>query len=162
MARVVVDRSALKTLRKAISGAHGIKTTTGWLESAKYDDNTPVAGIAAVHEFGSAGQGIPPRPFIRPTVSEKSAEWDALLAEGAKAVLEGRRTMTQVMQALGLKSAADIKNAIAQYNGIPLKDATVKARIRKKADGKTVGSLTKPLVEEAIMINTITSETTNE
>lgn len=162
MARVKVDRAALKTLRKSVAGADGIKTTTGWFESAKYDDGVPVAGIAAQNEFGNPKLNIPPRPFVRPTVDEKSAEWDELLKQGAKAVFEGRRTMVQVMQALGLKSAADIKNAIASYSGTPLADSTVRARMRKKADGKTVGSLTKPLVEEAIMINTITSETTNE
>lgn len=162
MGRVTVNKVALQTLRKGLKGADNITTTTGWLESAKYDDGVPVAGIAAQNEFGNPKLNIPPRPFVRPTVTEKSQEWDELLKKGAKAVIEGKATMLQVMQALGLKSAADIKNAIAQYNDIPLKDSTVKARMRKKADGKTVGSLTKPLVDEAIMINTLTSETVKQ
>lgn len=160
MGRVSVDKSGLIALRKSVKSADGIKTQTGWFESAKYSDGVPVAGIAAQNEYGNPKLNIPARPTIRPTITEKSPEWDRLLFEGAKAVVEGRRTMFQVMEALGLKSSADIKNAIAQYNDIPLKDATVKARMRKKADGKTVGSLTKPLVDEAIMINTLTSETT--
>lgn len=158
MARVVVDKSALKTLRKSMKDANNIKTTAGWFESAKYDDGVPVAGIAAQNEYGNPKLGIPPRPFIRPTIAEKSNEWDLLLENGSRAVLNGSKTMSDVMQILGLKASADIKNAIARYQGTPLKDATVKARMRKKADGQTVGSLTKPLVEEAIMLNTITYE----
>ncbi len=159
MAKVNVDLKALKLLSKSLSNANNIKTTTGWFESAKYDDGVPVAGIAAQNEYGNANLGIPPRPFIRPTIDEKSNEWSALLEQGAKAVIEGKRTMKQVMEVLGLKSAADIKNAIAQYNDVPLAESTINARLRKKADGKTIGNLTKPLVEEAIMLNTITSET---
>jgi hypothetical protein len=45
----------------------------GFMENADpYPDGTPVALVAAVQEFGSPSNGIPPRPFMRPAVAERS------------------------------------------------------------------------------------------
>lgn len=160
MARVVVNKIGLDKLRQTLKDSNKITTQVGWFESAKYDDGVQVAGIAAQNELGNAKLGIPPRPFVRPTIEDKSQEWIGIAKKGADAVVNGSVSMTQVMDALGLKAAADIKNAISNYQGVPLKEATIKSRLRKKADGKTVGNLDKALVESAIMLTTLTHETT--
>ncbi len=158
MARVKVNKQGLKNLKIAIKGVGKQKCFVGWLESAKYSDSASVAMIAKQNEYGNPALGIPPRPTMRPTVEEKRQEWARLLESGIKALLEGRQTMTNVLKALGMKTTADLKNAIAIYNGLALKDSTVKARMRKKANGKKVGDLTKPLVEEGIMLASLISE----
>lgn len=128
----------------------------GWLESARYDDNTPVAGIAAVHEFGVPAKGIPPRPFIRPTVSQNQAQWMKLIESGAKAILAGNETAASVMEKIGLLSSSQIKTAISAVSTPALKDSTIKARKRGKADKKTTGALTKPLVDTGTLLTTVT------
>ncbi len=145
-------------LKIRVNELEKLKVFVGWLESAKYDDNTPVAGVAAVHEFGSPIKGIPPRPFIRTTQDEQKDAWIALIRNGAKAILNGKATADQVIELLGLKASADIKKKIASINEPALKQSTINAKRRKLADQKTVGALDKPLVETGIMINSITHE----
>lgn len=151
MARVVVDRSALKTLRIALSGADNKKLTVGWLESAKYDDSTPVAGIAALHEYGSAKGGIPPRPFIRPAIENEQENWDELIKKGFTAVIEGKASVEQVLNALGLKSSADIKNYIINGSHTALSPITIALRKLDnegvKISGATVGAVAKAIKE---------------
>lgn len=60
------------------------------------------------------------------------------------------------MDLLGTKIVGDLKVAIKSVNAPALQPATIDARRRKKANKTRIGNLTKPLVEEAIMINSIT------
>ena len=122
----------------------------GWFESAKYDDNTPVAGVAAVQEFGSGT--IPPRPFFRPTVEEKQGEWSDLVADGLKAMLGGQVSASNVMNGLGLTVQADVKNAIASSDHLALSPATIAIR---RAKGNTN---TDPLRDSGVMLATLTYE----
>ena len=158
MARVNVDKTSLTALSKVMGDANNKSLQVGWFESAKYGDGVPVAGIAAQNEYGNPKMGIPPRPFLRNTIESQSPTWSKIIEQGASAVVAGSHSIENVLNKLGLKAAADIKNGISSGNFTPLKQSTIDARLRKKADGKTVGSLDKPLVEEAIMINTITHE----
>ncbi|WP_237184455.1 hypothetical protein [Rodentibacter caecimuris] len=67
-----------KELKKRIAGfkaGKGKVARVGVIENQHYDDDTPVAYIAAVHEYGSESNNIKPRPFFRPTISEKQKEW---------------------------------------------------------------------------------------
>ena len=158
MARVNVDRTALAALSDIIGNASNKKVQVGWFESAKYDDGTTVAGVAAKNEYGDPSKRIQPRPFLRNTIESKSSEWAGIVDQGAEAVIKGSHTIDNVLNGLGLKSSADIKNEIATGNFAALQQSTIDARLSKKANGKTIGSLDKPLVEEAVMINTITYE----
>lgn len=127
----------------------------GWLESDKYDDGTPVAYVAAIQEFGSAPQGIPPRPFMRPTIAEKEVEWGKIAAGYAKMMLNGKIDGATALDSLGGSAAGDIAKTISKIQTPKLKDSTIKARLRKMADGKTIGNLTKPLVESGLMFDTL-------
>lgn len=128
----------------------------GWLESAQYPNGTPVAYVAAIQEFGSPAQGIPPRPFMRPTVEQQTAAWNNVAQQGAKAMLAGAMDAGGVMDMIGLKAAGDIAKTISKIQAPPLAPATIKARQRGYADQETVGNLTKPLVHTALMINSLT------
>ena len=111
MGSVTVDISALKQLQKALEGAQGEALQVGWFDSANYDDSTPVAQVAFFQEFGT--KSAPPRSFFRPAVAENKGKWADLVDSGANAVLEGRATMSNVFNGLGLTAQADVKNAIA-------------------------------------------------
>lgn len=115
----------------------------GWFESAKYPDGTPVAYVASIQEYGAPGQGIPPRPTIKPTVEAKKGEWSKLMAKGVKAVIEGRMDAHGVLEGVGLQAAGDIGQAIAQVSEPPLSKVTLLLRKWRREGreitGKTVG-----------------------
>ena len=98
---------------------------------------------------------IPPRPFMRPTVLRESQNWIALMASGSKAVLAGNSTGSDVMEAVSGKAAADIAVSITQVFSPPLKASTIAARRRARADKKTVGLLSKPLVDSGRMLEQV-------
>jgi len=157
MGRVIRQRGKVGDNIKVALGAHRMKTQVGWFAGNNYGDGTPVAYVATIQEFGSPSNGIPPRSFMRTTVIEKSSEWAALAASGARAALAGNATAYDIMDGLGIAASGDVRKKIATLQSPPIQDSTIKARQRKLADGKTVGSLTKPLIETAIMMNTCTS-----
>lgn len=138
-------------LQALLDGLGNVRGKTGWFESAKYPDGTPVAYVAAIQEFG-AGK-IPPRPFMRPTVAEQQAAWRESLDKGARSILSGDRTLLQVVELLTLKAAGDIAKTISEVYNPPLAEATIRARAGRNAKGM---ASTKPLVDTGIMINSVT------
>lgn len=177
MGRVTVDLSGLKQLQKALEDADGETLQVGWFESAKYDADTPVAAIAAMQEFGT--KSAPPRPFFRPAVAENESKWATLADSGGAAVIDGRATMSDVFNGLGLTVQADVKNAITgphralspvtlalrklKHDGVAINGTVVGAVAAAVARGETgpgqIGapfSNDTPLQDSGIMLATIT------
>src|SRR6478609_2448753 len=75
--------------------------SVGWHDTAKYPDGTQVAVAAVSAEYGNVKMNVPPRPIVRPTIEQQSAEWSRQAALGIKAVAMGTRTAEQVITALG-------------------------------------------------------------
>jgi hypothetical protein len=61
------QRQALEAATKSLNGA---QARVGWFASAVYEGGQPVAGVAAVHEYGSPEKKIPPRLGMRATARE--------------------------------------------------------------------------------------------
>lgn len=136
----------------------GVSAKFGWLESNKYEDGTEVAYVAAIHEYGAPEQGIPPRPFIAPTIKEQSGNWSKIMAQGVARVLEGKMFADDVLRGVGLQAAGDVRKKISQITSPELKESTVKARARKYADGKNItAGLRKPLIETGLMMDSCTN-----
>ena len=152
----VTRSEGLKNLRIAIKGMDNASVKVGWFESAKYDDGTSVAAVAAQNEYGNPVKGIPPRPFMRPTVSQQQDNWKKTAASGAKAIMLGNATSDMLMEALGGLAAGNIRETISKIDSPPLSPKTIAARLTIRADQQTVGQLDKPLVFEGIMLNTLT------
>lgn len=131
----------------------GLSTKVGWFPSAKYVDGTPVAYVATIQEFGYPEGGIPPRPTIRPTISEQQGAWRDLMARAVRGIPKGTRTAYQCMEVLGLQAEGDIRKSIAQLTAPALAASTIAGR-----KGRGNGS-TKPLVDTRYLINTLTSVT---
>lgn len=146
-------------LEQIITGISDFRSKVGFFESAKYEDGTPVAYVAAIQEFGSPQNQIPPRSFMRKTISEKTTEWKSLLKSGAKAILAGNETSESVIEKIGLLAAGDIRKTISEITEPALKESTIKARMRKRANKKTVGNLTKPLVDSGLMLASVQNVT---
>lgn len=127
----------------------GLVGKTGYFETAKYQDGTPVAYVAAINEFGYPEGGIPARPTMRPTAAEKGAtggEWAGIAAAGARAALKGTVTPTQALEALTLAAAGHVGKSIAALTSPPNKPSTI---ARKKG-------ASKPLVETGQMLQSVT------
>lgn len=156
------NNGGVKQLVAVMKELEGVVGKVGFFESAKYVDGTPVAYVASIHEFGYAEGGIPARPFFRPTIQEQGPAWGEAFGKGAKAIAKGRYTPFQVMDAVGQLAAGDVKKTISEIQSPPLDPDTIAARRRRYKDKKTTGNLSKPLVDTALMINSVTNETTQK
>lgn len=145
--RLVLDR--------LLENADGKVGKVGFFESAKYEDGTPVAYVAAINEFGYPEGGIPSRSFMRTTIAAEKKNWKLLATSGARAILAGNYTIADVLEGIGLQAAGDIRKTISNIWSPKLADATIAARVRKRADGKTVGNLNKPLVDSGYMLSQV-------
>ncbi len=149
----------LKKLEGALRSVKRMQTKVGWFPGAKYEDGTPVAYVAVIQEYGATlpNGTIPPRSFMRTTVEEKKEEWSKIAQSGAKAVTSGKVTVRNVMEGIGMAVAGDIRKKITEITTPPLKESTIRAKKAKLAEGKKVGSLTKPLIETGLMMESLTS-----
>ena len=148
-----------KSLKHNLAMLDGKVGKVGWFENSKYNDkhNTPVAYVAAQNEFGNPSKNIPARPFMRPTVIEKQNEWEKIIYNGSKKIIQGQLDIGSLMQLVGLKAAGDIRKKISEIQEPALSPITIKRRLSKYKDKKTIGSLTKPLIDTSVMYSTLTN-----
>lgn len=144
-----------KQLEFLVKGIQGKLGKVGWLHGDQYDGKTPVAYVAVIQEFGCPEKNIPARPMFRPTIVENEKEWRATALKGAEQILKGSATDYQLMSLLTEKAAGDLRKTISRIEEPPLAPATIRARLRRRSDKKTVGNLTKPLVDSGLMLATV-------
>lgn len=180
--RVTRKAAKIDALRLAVKGLDGAQGKIGWFESAKYEDGTPVAGIAAVQEFGSPSRSIPPRSFFRTTATEKRQEWAKTAETVSRAAAQGKIAPDKVMEAVVMVAEGNVRATITKIMTPPLSPITIELRRRKRAGGTVTGATVgdaakatksaffnagsgaevKPLVDTGILLNTLTSETTKK
>lgn len=159
MAKVIVKRNA-DAHRALADLAKKASVKVGWLGGANYDDGTPIAGVAAVQEFGYTPKNIPPRPFMRTTIAEQEEAWKRVAAKFAKRIGSGGE-MADLMEGLGGVAAGDIRKKIAEITQPRLKPATIANRLRRytspgKGKAAPVEGIEKPLIDSGWMMNTLT------
>lgn len=131
----------------------------GWFPSARYADGTPVAGVAAVQELGSASQGIPPRPYFRPTADAQANEWARISAGYARMVMRGQIRPADMFEGLCLAAEGAVRETITKLQTPALAEETIAARKRKLAKGKPPAmTIEKPLVDSGLLLATLTSQ----
>lgn len=111
----------------------------GFLENAKYPDGTSVAAVAVYNEFGT--KTIPPRPFFRNMVRDKSKGWPSSLALLLKA---NKYDVARSMGQMGLGIKSQLQRSIMETSSPPLAPKTIRAK---------GGS--KPLVDTGHMLNSV-------
>jgi hypothetical protein len=116
----------------------------GFLEGATYPDGTPVAEIAAIHNFGAPAAGIPARPFFSNMVTDKSPEW----GDKFRKVLTGADYDAGLaLELMGEGIAGQLRESIVATNDPPLSPITIARK----------GS-SKPLVDTGHMLASVDKE----
>jgi hypothetical protein len=141
----IVKSPAYKVLEDAINTISKKVGKVGWFEGAKYKDKkqTQAAYVAAINEFGSPGQNIPARPFMRPTIHTKGNEWVALAQKGYKSVINGKLTPDGLMEIVGQKAKSDIQKTIEALWSPALSHATIQARMSKYSNDTKLAASTR-------------------
>ena len=167
---------AFETLELKLKELEKIQAKTGWFETSRYEDGTPVAFAAALNELGHGN--TPARPFMRPAAMDHKGEWAETAAKGARAVLNGDMPPKSVMELVAAQSQSDVLDAIVEVHSPPLSPVTIEIRAMKKRNpdlkvtGTTVGEAArkvhapgyqqpsgvsvKPLNDSGLMIATLT------
>lgn len=147
--------NTLKHLLQSLDGKQG---QVGWFESAKYEDGTPAAYVAAIHEYGYPEGNIPARPHMRPTIKRELKNLKNIVRAGVFDIILRGASIGKVMEGLTSYMAGQWRKTIATITTPPLADETVEARKRARANKKKLGNLDKPLVDTRYMIDTLNHE----
>lgn len=154
------DRKNLEVALKTLGNKVG---KVGWFQGAKYPDGTQVAYVATIQEYGYSPKNIPPRPFMRPTVTKYTPQWKTIAQIKSRQVIQGKATSTDVLEAIGQKAAGQIRAKITQIYTPSLKFSTIQARLSRRGIGaksrpytkEEIGNLYKPLVDTGHMLATL-------
>lgn len=148
-----------KLWKHLINELQNFEIQAGWFENSKYDDNTPVAYIAAIQNYGceilqnvtpkqraylnyagihlkkgtnSLNITIPARPFFDNAKRRiQGAEGKEMLHQELLRVFEGRQTMKIACEKLAKWAQRVIQEEIIKIQSPPLAESTVKARERR-------------------------------
>ena len=151
-------KEALKQRIQNIQEVKSKKVRVGIVGHQHYDDEnkTPVAYVAAIHEYGSPSNNIPPRPFFRPTIAEKKGEWVELVCQS----LKHGASLENALDSVGLRASADVFETLSNVASPPLALSTKLARNRKayKNGGKPKAISIKPLYDTGLLQASISFE----
>lgn len=154
----------------------------GWFENTKYDNGTPVGGIAAVQNYGAViNQNvtekqrkflmllgiflkktttalhivIPPTHFWEKCQEENKEKWKKLIHDTWKSVFLGNIDPDKAMEMIAMQIEGDIKQAIKAVNEPPLSPLTIESKKMSYKDRKTTGNLTQRLSKTGLMFRTV-------
>lgn len=149
----MVQRIQRKDFMKGLRSlkAENIAAKTGFFESSRYPDGTPVAYVAAIQEFGYPEGNIPQRSFMRSTVSEERDKYREHMKKYARQIISGKMTPADALERIALTSEGDIRKKITKIQDPPLKESTLRSR-RSRGNNST-----KPLNDIGYMLSQLTS-----
>lgn len=149
-------------LQKLIENLKDMHARVGFLESSKYEDGTPIAYIAVIHENGVEEKNIPPRPIFGPTADEHKEDWRELAKVLGKKVMHGEISLKTMLAILAGTAVSDLQERIETIQEPPLADVTIAKRLRNMkmpADNpnkKRIRNASKPLMETELMHDSLT------
>lgn len=114
-------------------------------EEAEDGTTVPMAVVAATQEFGDPERNIPERPVLRQGVRNGYAQFRKLNARNLKLIADGRMTMDQALNMLGVVAVGAVQREFTSPNPAfePIKEATIAARKRR---WPSMPRSTRPLV----------------
>lgn len=121
-----------------------VTVRVGFLENATYPDGKPVATVAAINEFGAPRAGIPPRPFFRNMIADKSHEWPAAVGDLLR---ENNYDVERALDLAGFAIAGQLRQSIQQTNSPPLAQSTIDRK-----------GHSKPLIDSGNLYNSVDHE----
>lgn len=140
-----VDLRVFDELKRRLIGERVVKV--GFPQGRTEADGTPVALIAATHEFGSPERGIPERSFLRSGMRENQEKYVRLNKVNLVRILRGQLTSEQALGQLGEMAKGDVQQKIRSGDFAPLKPSTVDRK----------GS-SKPLIDTGQMVQSVSYE----
>jgi hypothetical protein len=102
------DFKNLNKLAKELSKKYYVDV--GIIGAGSYEDGATIAGIGAVHEFGSYTLGIPERSFIRMPIEKQTSQIEKDTKSESKDLL-GKGDIKGVFQILGIACENAIQEA---------------------------------------------------
>lgn len=150
-----------KQLEALIKGMGDKQGKVGWFSESKYENGTPVAYVAAIQEFGSPQNSIPPRSFMRTTIMEKRRSWAGIIGKFSKAVLSGAMSGDLALEQFVQVAKGDVQKKIASITDPALSPITLALRkvkmgqvpgFGREVTGRTVGIVAAMLKENLIDI----------
>lgn len=144
----------------------------GWFEESKYDNGTPIGGIAAVQNYGAViNQSvtekqrnflrllgiylrkttqtlhivIPATHFMEDCQNKNKEKWRKLIKDAWTSVFLGNIEPDKAMEQIAFAIEGDIRKAIKDVEGPPLSPLTLEGKKRGYKDQKTTGNLGKRL-----------------
>lgn len=137
-------------LTAALNGSHVlVGFPQGDPKQARAEGTMTNASLAAVHNYGSPEQHIPPRPFMNEAMEngDNRRKVKILMLGGLRRMLVGRETMRGMLGKAGEFMVGAIKDSIRNGNWAPNKPRTI-----------AVKGSSKPLIDTAQMINSVSSK----
>ena len=130
-----IFEARLQEISKSVTKAATL--SVGFFAKDTYDDGTSVPLVAVVQEFGAPSRNIPPRPFFRNMIAEKSETWpDAVASLLEKNDYDATQTLTQTGESI----VGQLQQSIFDLTDPPLKDTTIKKK-----------GFSKPLIDTGTM-----------
>lgn len=114
------------------------------------------SNFASTHSVGGHAIVIPPRLGLRQMSKAKRAAWAGVAETGAKRVLAGKATATDMMELLGAVAEADMRKQIASVTEPPLAVSTLAKRQAKLSRGKLTKTGSKPENDTGYLLATVT------
>lgn len=143
-------------LEKAIQNLKSGYVKIGWFEGQKEPNGLLVSenaymqnnGFTIKHKNGKQTY-VPPRPFMQITQNVNQDKWTRFWKKEYKEVVEGKMTLKQALNKLGIMVKSDIQDTIISSNGIrPNRPSTIESKGRK-------GSPLIPLIDSSTMLSSI-------
>lgn len=116
----------------------------GFLEGSTAPNGDSMPLRAALNDYGVPSRGIPPRPFFRNMIAEKSDEWPEAIAENLK---DTDYDAAKTLERVGMGIAGQLQQSIRDTNSPPLAESTIKRK-----------GFEKPLIEHGDMIRAVDFE----
>lgn len=139
------DLKSFDELKRRLIGERLVRV--GFPQGKTEADGTPVAMIAAVHEFGSPEQGITERSFMRSSIRANAQKYVRLNKVNLVRIVRGQLTADQALGQLGEMAKGDMQQTIRAGDFAPLKQATIDRK----------GS-SKPLIDTSQMVQSVSYE----
>ena len=142
------DFSALDRVLDRIMSTPKYEVLAGYpAESGQHEGSTITnPTLAAIHDLGAPGAGIPERRFLRQSVENRRTQYTKQLAADLRLAYAGQMTIEEAYERLALAAEAGVKMEITHPSPsfVPLKPATVARRIKHT---------TTPLLDEGHLRN---------
>ena len=149
-----MKHTKVNDLKKQINILKNTVVKVGYFENSKRVNGLPNAYIASIHEFGSPTNNIPPRPTLGPALQNNQEEFSKIIANSFR-----NGTIKDGFEMIGQLAVSKVKSEIATLKNPPLKEGTIRARLRGKKQGKSVSlTVAKPLVHTKQMLQAVNYE----